>query len=863
LLTLLWWVSRRELTARPLRVALFVGSIATGVALLTAMRVATDSIVAGFSADLQRIAGRADLELTCGTGEVGFPEQVLDRVREHPAVAQAAALVRGSVRIEGERPETVDLFGIDVLQKEVLELFDVQVLERTKDDFTILNDPRAVFVTDRLARERGLRLEDKVRISGVDGLHDYTVRGIFAARGLGEVFGGRLAAMYLPAAQPVVGRRGDLEISLIDQIAVRLVAGTDRDIATRQLQAVAGPSLVVAEPLQRRLVAERTVQGLRVTLVGMSTMALMAAIFIVYASTVTLVAQRRSSAAMLITIGTQPSALVALLMAEASILGAIGAVVGVGIGVLLAGVVIGDVAEGMRLNYSLAMGEPVRAIDSLMLFVVHPAGGVATALASAFLPARRLREVDPLRLQRRHSTNSIHWTLPRPIFAGGVMGLAAGSVALWHGVGASSSTWCAFGGVTVVSAAVIVGIPAVIAAWRLGAVAMSRFSGMPGRLAGENLARSLERSVITSAAIALCIAVAVGAGSIVASFRGSVSNWYGFSGDALVSSPVSSGGWLAAPTSGVVETQLRELPSVEDVETLRVVQGVMLHGDRIALSVLSPGLLDVALAEAKPLEGASMAEASARIRRGAAAAASENFVRHFPLEYSQGRVRIDSPTGTIELPLVAVLPDYVSDKGSLIVTRQVLAERWHDNAVNYFAVDLVPGASVESLREEVATQLGAGFNLSVLRLGEMIERVDGMIGEAFADIDTIKLLVIFLTLVGIADLLASNILDRQWELAVLRLVGMRDRELVRMMVLEALNVGIAASVLGVVVGGISAWVWVEFSYPVLVGYVLEFVFGWWGAGFCLVLTVCAAYLAAVICGRAALRISALDAARYE
>ncbi|MBI5506631.1 MAG: hypothetical protein HY899_17730 [Deltaproteobacteria bacterium] len=183
-------------------------------------------------------------------------------------MAPAAALVRGSVRIEDDPPQTVDLFGIDVLQREVLELFDVDVIERTKDDFTIINDPRAVFVTRKLADERGLRLQDKVRISGVDGLHEYTVRGIFAARGLGEVLGGRLVAMYLAAARPVVGTRGDLEVSLVDQIASRLGASADRDLVQRQLQELVGASLIVAEPLRRRAVAERTVRGLRATLVN-------------------------------------------------------------------------------------------------------------------------------------------------------------------------------------------------------------------------------------------------------------------------------------------------------------------------------------------------------------------------------------------------------------------------------------------------------------------------------------------------------------------------------------------------------------------------------------------------------------------
>jgi ABC-type lipoprotein release transport system permease subunit len=150
------FVSRPELKARPIRSALMAGTVTVGVALLTAMHVATESIVTGFAADLERLAGNADLQVTFGTGETGFQEDLLRKIAASPSVAQAAALVRGQVTFEDEPRETVELFGIDILQDDVLELYDVEVMEREKDDFTILNDPRGVFVTDVIAKERGL-----------------------------------------------------------------------------------------------------------------------------------------------------------------------------------------------------------------------------------------------------------------------------------------------------------------------------------------------------------------------------------------------------------------------------------------------------------------------------------------------------------------------------------------------------------------------------------------------------------------------------------------------------------------------------------------------------------------------------------
>ena len=289
---LLRFVSLPELMARPVRSALMVGTVAVGVALLTAMHVATQSIVAGFADDLQRLGGRAQLQVTFGTGEVGFSEDMVAKVAALPMVAQAAALVRSQVTFESGERETVELFGIDLLQADVLDLYQVEVVEREKDDFAILNDPRGVFLTDVLAKERGLGVGSTVRLSAVDGVHDFTVRGVLATKGLAEFLGGRLVAMYLPAAQPVAGKRGDMRASMVDQVDVRLHPSTNIGAAQRELDAMLGPGFHASEPVQRRMVGLHTVEGLRATLVGMSSLALLAAIFIVYESTTTMVVER-------------------------------------------------------------------------------------------------------------------------------------------------------------------------------------------------------------------------------------------------------------------------------------------------------------------------------------------------------------------------------------------------------------------------------------------------------------------------------------------------------------------------------------------------------------------------------------------
>ncbi|HYC00565.1 MAG TPA: ABC transporter permease [Candidatus Limnocylindrales bacterium] len=862
LLSLLWTVSRRELIARPVRVALVVGSVATGVALLTAMRVATDSIVAGYMADLARMAGKAQLQITIGTGEAGFSEDVLETVRRVPEVRQAAGMVRGAVAFADAPEQTLELFGIDVMQKDVLDLYGVETLARTADDFAILNDPRAVFLPEPVARERGLSLESRVVLSGVDGTHEYTVRGIFAPKGLPEAFGGQVVAMYLPAAQPVAGRRGDLTASQIDQIDVRVADGVTLDAAKAALERALPPELVVAEPAQRRLLGAQVVDGLRATLVGMSTLALLASIFIVYASATTLVRQRTPNMATLMTLGAKAGDLVRTMIAEAAILGAAGSFVGVGIGLLLANFVAGDVAAGMSLNYAIAFDSPILSIDPLILLIVHPLGGTLTAAASAFLPARALARLDPLVLQRGTEKTVSSARLPlQPILLIGVSSTALGAAAIGHGVATVSALWCTLGGVATVLGSVLALAPLLPWLWSSLYAPLTRMGGITGQLAAENLRRSSDRSLVTACAVALSIAVAIGASSLVVSFRSSVASWYGFAGDALVSARASGGGWLPAPVSGDIEASLAALPSVSGVEVLRVAQGQLFRGQRIAVAALSPGMLLSAVRQSAQ-QPEDVAGAVAAINAGTAAAVSENFVRHFGVDAGDA-IEVATPGGALALPVVAVVSDYTSDKGSVIVARRLYRDRWNDSLVNYYSVELAPGATMSDLRSDVGRSAGATHALSILATREMVARVDGLIGQAFADIDTIKLLVVFLAVAGIGDLMASYVLDRRRELALLRLAGALDSTIMRTMATEAVCIGVAAALLGTAIGAVSAWVWVSFNYPILVGYVLVPRFAWDSAAICLALSVAAAAVAGVGAARVALLQPALEGVRYE
>jgi putative ABC transport system permease protein len=840
MLRLLALVSRRELAARPYRVALFVCAVAVGIAMVTAMRVATDRIVAGYSDRLLQLAGRSDLQVTLGTGEAGFDESLLERIKATPGVAAAGAIVRGALSFEDG--EVLELYGIDLLDDDIRALYDFEVVERETDDFTIVNDPYAVFLPEEIAARRGLRLNDKVALVSSVGTELFTVRGIIRPPAVAQLYGGRIAAMYLPAAQAITGRRGSLHYSLIDQVDLTLARGVPALTVEAALRASLGSSFSVGPPAQRRAASEHTVIGLRSTLIGMSSVALLAAMFIVYATTAGLVIARSPQAATLLSVGADRRTIVGMTILEATVLGFVGACAGVVAGFFLAGFVVADVADGMSLNYSMDFGGsagPATGSSFLAILLQHGLLGAVAAGVSAAIPARALRFLDPIEIRSQRVSTAGRLAENSVALRIGVAVIClAGAGGLAWGVGVQSALATAAGGVLTTFGFVLAALPVLRLLVGRAAAVLARRGGIAGRIAGEELQRSWGHIATTVAAIGLCIAVASAAGSLARSFRSSVASWYGFSGDALVLARRSEGGWLPAALPLSTAERIARAQGVSAIETLRVSHGRLFRGERIAWAAASAGFLTAAMDASRHPRCEDCVGARGRILSGEAVAVSRNFAHRFGIGLGD-TIDLGRPSGS-PFAVVAVVDDYVSDKGSLLIERDAYVELSHDERANFIGIWLEEGHSVEALRAELAADSAAFSNVTVISTGEMMDRVSGMIGQAFADVDTIQLLVVFITLAAIINLFFASVMERRSEFALLRIVGADQSTVRNATVLEALVIAASAAALGILAGAVAAWTWIHFCYPVLVGYVLDLDFAWSTAVVCFGLAVASA-----------------------
>lgn len=856
MLTLLREVSAEQYRAHPLRCALMIGSMAAGVALIAALDIVNTSVLAHFRNTIEQMAGKAQLQVAVGTGEIGFDEAVVDQVAADSAVRRAFGLVKGTLVTADARRDVLQLIGIN-FGSDAEDSYDVGVVERDGDEFEILNDPTSVFVGAEWAARRGVRVGTQFSFATPTGVRPLRVRGLLETHGLSKVFGGNLAVMDLPAAQLLMGKG-----RLIDQVDVQLNDDVATAIARERLARRLPAALTVTLPAQRGERFEQIMRAFQALLTGISIFCLLAAVFVVYNTLATALSQRAPDLATLVALGARPRTILLLVLAESVIVGLLASAIGVAVGAGLARVLLQLVGQSMANIYNTRFNTP-SVIPSWENIGGYLLVGTAAAGLAALMPAINASRAEVLKLLRpEHGGQlTIRTDGRRLVWIGAALVLlTVGAAVLEHTT--RSITWGnVASGLWYLSGAILV-IPAMGWVARGLRHLLPRMFGFRGEIAAEGLTRRPERTGATTAVIGLSLGVAVVISSVSYSFRASMRNWFILSGDLIVSSMVTEGSWLAMPLDGSVGDVLRDLPGVERVETYRVLAGQAYEDTRIAVIGVSPGFVDAPLFRSQ-IVGADPDEVVRGVRDGTGVVVSENFADQFELRAGD-TFTLPTPQGSRRFSVLGVVAaDFSADHGSVILGRPAFEELWGDARVSQFHLFLRPGVDPAAVRERIGTALGQKYLLKILTVPETLAYHQSKIDEAFGFTYAIQLLVVVVTLVGIVDLLMTEVLERRSELAILRAIGTEEPKIAQAIRLEAAVIGLAGALFGTLLAIGGALLWVRLNVRILLGFVLVPHFDVTVAAVCVVLAVATAVWGGQLAARRGLRASVLDAIRVE
>ena len=848
LLRLITWPYVRR---HRLRTVLTTIGIVLGVAVFVGMHTANQSVLFAFYKTIDRIAGKAELQITAGEG--GFPESVLEQVQAMPEVKVAVPVIEAPVDTTLKGEGNLLILAVDMTGDRSLRDYDLESGEEAvvDDPLVFLAQPDSLIVTREFAERNGIRIGTKVPMRTMDGEKQFTVRGIMKSGGLTQAFGGNLAVMDIYAAQMVFGRG-----RTFDRVDLALDEGVALSDGRAAIEQRLGPGFQVEPPSSRGQQIDSVLRVYSFTANINSAFALFIGMFIIYNAFSIAVAQRRREIGILRALGASRGQIRTLFLVESGLSGLVGSVLGLGFGVLLSrglALYISGLIAGV---YGIAERTTEIATEPrLMLFGLLM--GVATSIVAGFIPARNASRVDPIQaLQKgRYQVLSAGENRIRRIAA---LVLGGASAALLVFAGRSMGLF--YSGFAMAVLALLLLSPTG-ALWLTRALrpVLRRLRPVEGALAADSLIQAPRRTSATVTALMLSLALVVTLGGIAKASYDSIMDW---------TTTALNPDLFVTASQSLTEKNFRFPPAIGDelakIEGIDEVQRVRSH----RINYKGTPVMIVAV-EAKsmgdrarrpPVEGPpEMYEMAAE---GKGVILSDNFAALRGLHYGDS-IELATPTGTHKVPIVGLVVDWSDQQGAILMDRASYVRWWGDDTVNVFRIYVKKGVPPMDVRARIVERFAGTQRVFVLTNREVRSWIAALteqwMGLAYAQIA----IAVLVAILGIVNTLTVSIIDRRRELGVLQAVGGLRNQIRHTIWMEALTIGVVGLVMGFAVGAVTLHYVLEMSQRDITGMSLPYTFPWAIAGLLVPLILGSAFVASLWPAESAVRGSLVEALEYE
>ena len=647
----------------------------------------------------------------------------------------------------------------------------------------------------------GFEVGDRVTvISDLVGRLDLELAGI-AVFGEGGGLGGTKWVFFdLPTAQSVLQRPGKLSGG-----AVQVTPGAQIDDVVAGIQAILPEHATVvsgqdaAEEEAAEIQAALSFFTIFLSVFGW--VALFVGSFLIYNTFRIVVSQRTRELALLRALGAGARQIRGIVLLEAVTIGLIGAVLGLGFGIMLAfGLQLILPAAGIELPTATLSIKPRTVIVGL-------AAGTLITFFSALIPARRASKVSVMAALREDAAGPARGGFLRRALVGAVilvLGLGALFFGLFGDTGSGPSPIVYVGvGVGVIFLAVFVLSPlAAGPVTNLLGTVLERFTGTSGRLARRNAMRSPRRTAATAAAVTISITLVALASTLTGSIRGTLDEVLANNVDAeVVVLPAGQFGDPSAAFAPEVAERMEGMDLVADLTRIGISWGLLTVEtptgtltDEILITGAEPNLAgfippDGFRGSLDPGPGEVVIEAA--IADDYEIALGDSLV----IEFEQSGERPFTLVGIAEGPAWA---------GIVAVPATDLISATGRDQHSQVYVQAVEGVTPDELKAAVEPLLADFPNVAVQTFEDLQSEAEAQLNGLLNFILALLALAVVIGMLGVTNTMALAVFERTREIGLLRAVGLDRRTTRRMVRAEASIVSVFGASWGSVWASSSA-----------------------------------------------------------
>ncbi|MBN1171126.1 MAG: ABC transporter permease [Micromonosporaceae bacterium] len=783
----------KSLLSRKLRLTLAGLAVVLGVMFVSGSFVLTETLKGSFDSLFTSAYSSIDVAVEAKadtpaeeTGQIAatVPASVVTSIRALPGVAAVVP----TVEVDGAR-----LIGSDGKVVTTMGAPRFGSNWSGEDSFIQLREGRGpqadneIAINAGLAKAADVHVGDQVQVITRQPKQAFTLVGIFGyAGGKDTMSSAHQVAFTTPVAQELMlGER-----NVFSSISVNAAEGVSDEELRDTIKAAVGAEYDVRtrEELEQHS-EDQYASGLdffNKILLGFAAVALFVGTFLIINTFSIIIAQRTRELALLRAIGANRRQIIGSVLVEATAVGVVasslGLASGIGVGALLGWVF------GLLTDLSTAGTRvPIAAVVSAF------AVGIPITLFAALLPALRAARIPPVAAMQEAATadrplTKLTWS--------GALVTAIGVTLLGLGLRGSDAPLALIGGGVLVSFVGVALLTPSLARPIGGGVGRLLSWSVPGRLGRLNSRRNPRRTAITAAALMVGVALITGMSVIVSSVNSTLHEIAkkDIKADLLVSGDWNGSGPRPTFDASILERTAqvdgvtRVIGEYDDFAEVTVGRSEP-QGDYTMAFTDLPGAVDLWSMKTVSGDLSALSDNQALI--------DDDRAEHFGLKVGD-TATVALGTGSSHTMTISGI--YRCDLMEGWVVPASLINEFAQTDPMYSSIELAQGVSSSKVKAEINALFADYPEISVSSVADLVDEATSSLDQVLLMIQILLGLAILIAILGIINTLALSIIERTRELGMLRAIGLRRAQLMRMIAVESVIISVFGAILGLTVG---------------------------------------------------------------
>ena len=850
LLHLLKNITLRHLQYHKGRTLLSITGIALGVGIFVSVQIAIYTAIESFNASVDHVSGKTNLQVT-SFGR-GFSEEVYPKIKKVPGVKAATPIIQYVSKLDEPIGEPLYLLGIDVFSDRPFR--EYQFYEPNDEGLLFLRNPHSIAITEKLANRHGLKKGEKITLIVGSKKVTLTITNLLKMEGPAKSLEGNFGLIDIASAQEALEKVG-----LIDRIDLIVEKSLPIELIERELRKVIPPGVEVRRSDTRSGQIEKMVSAFHLNLTALSFISLIAGMFLIYNAISISIIQRRREIGILRSIGLTRAQVFGLFISEASCIGCLGSLVGIGIGIGLAKVMLYQVSRTITALYILVKAEHLLISPSVLI-----AGfgiGVLASILSSIGPAKEASKIAPnealalgtletkIKIRLGHFNLigigllilSFFFALQKPIYQLPLFGFLSALLIL---IGVSFL------------------IPSITTLLnRLIAPLLGFLFGSEGKLASRYIHDSMARTVITIAALMTALSMLISISIMILSFRKTVDLWVeqSINGDVFIFPGSYSITGYSALLPLEVSRALPSLPGVKAVDSFRALE--VEYQGQPALIAAVDGEVFLNMKVIRFTRG-NPQTILRQFAAGQAILVTESFSLRHQVKAGD-RIKLNTPQGEKEFLISGVFYDYSSDWGMVLLEKKIFQSLWKDETLHSAGIYLKEGVSQESFKEIIRERYSKPYRLFVVSHRELRKEILKIFDQTFAITYALEFIAIIVAILGIINSLNALVIERQRDIGIIRAVGAFRRQIEKTTLIEAGLIGFFSHILGLLCGLLLSILLIYVINKQSFGWTIQFSIPLWSLIESWLVVMVTSIVAGFIPARRAAKMNVVESLRME